>query len=360
MIPLFKKFPELSGKMAHLPLGDLPTPIELLAGLSKKLGRKNLFIKRDDISGKAYGGNKVRKLEFLLADAKKKGAVRVITTGAAGSNHALATAIYAKQNGLKATLVLGEQPASPVVRGNLLMDAHVGAEMIYEEDYGKQNVIIEETIGKYSAQEGLAPYWIPAGGSSIIGVLGFVNAAFELGEQVEQGIIEEPAAIVVALGTMGTAAGLLLGLRAAGLHSRVVAARVIPSVIANREKFKTLFEGAGGLLRNADPSFPLVNYTENDLVVCSDHFEPGYGLATRTVEAGLSLIERTENVHLDITYTGKAFATFLDETGKKEYGDKPLLFWNTKNSRELPEEIQKIDYRTLPAEFYKYFERVPK
>jgi D-cysteine desulfhydrase len=353
MIPLMNAFPGLNGRLPHLQLGEFPTPIEPLAGLASQLGRKNLFIKRDDLSGAAYGGNKIRKLEFLLADAKEKGAVRVITTGAAGSNHALATALYSKQAGLAATLVLGEQPPGAVVRDNLLMDAYLGAEMVYEEDYARLHGVIDGLMQKYTALDGVAPYRIPAGGSSVTGGIGFVNAAFELREQIRQGVMDEPAAIVVALGTMGTAAGLLLGLKAAGLKSRVIAARVIFSVIANPVKFKTLFTGINEKLRALDPAFPIVIYPKNDIVFCDDYYEPGYGLAPKKVFDALSLIEQTDSIHLDITYTGKAFAAFLDEANKG--GDAPILFWNTKNSRDLPVESKKIDYHTLPEAFHKYF-----
>jgi D-cysteine desulfhydrase len=112
MLPLFRFFPNLEQCLPHVPLGDFPTPVKPLQGMNIRLHRENLYTKCDDVSALPYGGNKVRKLEFLLADAKAKKAVRVITSGAAGSNHALATALYAKKCGLAATLILFDQPPS--------------------------------------------------------------------------------------------------------------------------------------------------------------------------------------------------------------------------------------------------------
>jgi 1-aminocyclopropane-1-carboxylate deaminase/D-cysteine desulfhydrase-like pyridoxal-dependent ACC family enzyme len=355
-IPLFNRFPLFSRSLPYLSIGAFPTPIDPLAGLSRKLGRKNLFMKRDDISGPVYGGNKVRKLEFLLADAKKQGAVRVITNGAAGSNHALATALYAKLVGLKATLVLSEQVPAKVVCDNLLADAWASADLVYVEHFSGIAGVIEERAGHYEKTEGRRPYLIPTGGSSPLGALGFVNAAFELKEQVEQGAVPEPAAIVVAFGTMGTAAGLLLGLKAAGLGSKLIAARVVPSVVADRDKFVRLFNEMNGLLKKADPSFPVVPAGEDDIAIVHDYYEPGYGVASEKVIAAIETLGKTDGVHLDITYSGKAFAAFYGLAENSIGQDKPLLFWNTKNSRALPAGSEKIDFHTLPAEFHKYFE----
>lgn len=355
MIPLFNAFPALAAKLSYTSIGCFPTPVEPLAGLSIKLKRKNLFVKRDDLSGQVYGGNKVRKLEFLLADAKRAGAVRVITSGAAGSNHALATALYARQAGLKATLVLSHQEPSPLVCGNLLADAFAGAEMVYEEEYGALASVIDAQITRYERAEGRPPYLIPAGGSSPLGAMGYVNAALELKEQIDKSVLPEPAAIVVALGTMGTAAGLLLGIKAAGLKTKLVGIRVVPPVVASIDKFSGLFGAMNALLMKHDPSIPEFALSDGDFTISHDYYEPGYGSASKKVESAIAALELTEGIHLDITYSGKAFAAFYDMTRKNARDDAPLLFWNTKNSRELPEESRKIDYHTLPVGFHKYF-----
>ena len=268
MIPLFAKFPNLKDRLPHTPIGSFPTPVARLEGLSRETGASGLFVKCDDESGRIYGGNKVRKLEFLLADAVRQKAARVITTGAAGSNHALATAVYAKAAGLKATLVLFDQPTSSLVRNNLLMDAYCGADMVFEETFGKLAARFPEIVKSYEALDGHVPYVIPAGGSSPLGAVGYVNAAFELKGQIDRGTLPEPEAIFLPLGTMGTAAGLMLGLKAAGLGSRVVAVRVVPPVVANSGKLAALFDETLTLLRGLDPSFPLSAFPAENSGIC--------------------------------------------------------------------------------------------
>jgi D-cysteine desulfhydrase len=354
MRELLSRFPGLAESLPHLALGSFPTPFERLDGLCRVLDRDDLFIKRDDISAKPYGGNKVRKLEFLLADALRDKAVRVITNGAAGSNHCLATALYAKRAGLRATLILFDQPASPSVRNNLLMDASAGAEMVYAENYDSYGDMLRQLIKRYEDEEGASPYVIPAGGSSVIGISGYVNAGLELKAQIYKKEMSEPEAIFLAFGTMGTAVGLAIGLRAAGLRSRIVAARVVPSPLANSEKADLLCKETVQLLRKADSGFPDVGSAAADIVICNDFFEPGYGLASQMVLDAVAFIKKNDNITLDNTYTGKAFAAFLKEArGKK---DGPLLFWNTKNSHSFPVEIIKGNYKSLPKEFHRYFQ----
>jgi 1-aminocyclopropane-1-carboxylate deaminase/D-cysteine desulfhydrase-like pyridoxal-dependent ACC family enzyme len=349
--PLFNQFERLRDLLPFRSVGTFPTPVHRLDGLCATTGAGPLYIKRDDISGLLYGGNKVRKLEFLLADALGQGAVRVLTSGAAGSNHALATALYAKQAGLRATLVLFDQPASPVVCDNLLMDAHTGAEMIHEERYERYGTVVQELEDRYIRTEGRAPYVIPAGGSSPAGVLGYVNAAFELRMQVETGHLPEPEEIFVPFGTMGTVAGLALGLRAAGMKSRIHAVRVVPASIANREKCAALIAESNRLLDKGGVS---VTDADRRIVIDGDYFEPGYGLASpRVIEAVRTGLE-LDGLELDITYSGKAYAAFCAAAqNKKTTG--PLLFWDTKNSRPFPRDLQTRDYRELPAAFHRFF-----
>jgi 1-aminocyclopropane-1-carboxylate deaminase/D-cysteine desulfhydrase-like pyridoxal-dependent ACC family enzyme len=354
MIPLFTRFPNLLPALPHRSVGSFPTPVEKLDGLGKKLGRGDLFVKCDNLSGPLYGGNKVRKLEFLLADAAKKGARRVITMGAAGSNHALATALYARAAGLKAALLLFEQPASSVVRNNLLTDAWAGADLHYEATFETLMKRLPEIMRRYAETDGCAPYFIPAGGSSATGAVGYVNAAFELKLQIDNDELPLPAVIFCPFGTMGTVAGLALGLRAAGLASRVVAARVVPKGVANREKCAALVDETATILCRRDPEFPQLHFSDCAIDLNHDYFEPGYGEASQTVIDAVALAESADDLHLDTTYSGKAFAAFIAAARAGKEG--PLLFWNTKNSVPLPEEAMAIDYHRLPEPLHRYFE----
>ncbi|MBN1578560.1 MAG: pyridoxal-phosphate dependent enzyme [Chitinispirillaceae bacterium] len=355
MIPLFARFPKLQSALPYLSLGTLPTPVDPLRGIGSRCGRSALFIKRDDISGLPYGGNKVRKLEFLLAEAKKSGAKRIITSGAAGSNHALATALYGRRCGFEVTLMLFEQPPLPGIGATLLADYATGAEMFHDTAYSRHLDHLKSIIADYEHDEGVPPYVIPAGGSCATGIIGFVNAAFELSEQIARGLLPEPAAVYVAFGTMGTVAGLLLGLRAAGIRSKLIAVRVVPKAVANSEKFRRLFAATNRLLIDGDPSFPPCSFDEQDLVVCDDFFGDGYGIPTSAALSAIEDFTKNDEIALDPVYTGKTGAAFLADACSKGVHDTPLLFWHTKSRHSPPLSSGECDHHRLPGEFQRYF-----
>ncbi|MCU0609596.1 MAG: pyridoxal-phosphate dependent enzyme [Chitinispirillaceae bacterium] len=352
--PLFDCFPALAETVPHCSFGAFPTPVDALDCLSRETRRENLFVKRDDLSGTIYGGNKIRKLEFLLAAAKQAGAKRVITFGAAGSNHALATAIYARETGLHATLILADQPRSESVCSNLRGDLWAGAEIIYERLFERFDRACTMLSDLYERDEGVRPCVIPVGGSSAVGAIGFVNGAFELKNQIDRGEIAEPSAIYVPLGTMGTVAGLLLGCIAAGIKSHIVAVRVVPSAMASVSGVESCFRALNALLRNADPSFPDCTLEQGLLTVNREYYEPGYGLASSEVVRAVETAYRECRLRLDTTYSGKAFAAFC-RAAREQGGSRPLLFWNTKNSRTLPPEVRDVDLQKLPRQFQGYF-----
>jgi len=355
MNPLYKYFPSLGPSLKFLSLGDFPTPVEPLFKLSSFLKRDYLFIKRDDLTGRLYGGNKIRKLEFLLGDAKRSGACRVITSGGAGSNHALATAIYAKQVGLKSTIMLFEQPSSPEVKKNLIADYLTGAEMCHDLSYEAHLKSLKAKIRYYEEKEGCAPYLIPPGGSSALGSVGYVNAAFELLEQIKAGMIPEPDRIYIPSGTMGTVAGLYTGLRACKLKTKIVGVRVVPSYVSDLNTFHDLVKSTSMLLHDLDKSFPVINEIDN-FTISDDYLGAGYGITTIKSANAISMFKENEGYHLDGVYSGKAAAAFIDAAVSDNNKDKAILFWNTKNSREFSEETDLIDYRVLPHEFHHYFD----
>ncbi|MQY78940.1 MAG: pyridoxal-phosphate dependent enzyme [Bacteroidetes bacterium] len=204
MIPLFELFPALKNKPGYISLCDLPTPILHLTNAGKKLGLDQLYIKMDGYTGKIYGGNKIRKLEFLLGEAINKNSKEVMTFGGAGSNHATATAIYANKVGLQSISILLPQMNAEYVIKDLLLSYSYGAELhYYRNDFmlstGKKYQCIKHWLRK-----GKKPYLIPMGGSSPVGIIGFINAAFELKQQIDQNQIPEPDRIYVALGSVGT------------------------------------------------------------------------------------------------------------------------------------------------------------
>lgn len=356
--PLFTYYPGLRESLPHMPIGALPTPVERLHQLEQAIDTMGaqLFVKRDDMSGMPYGGNKVRKLEFLLAHALRKGCKEVLTFGGVGSNHALATALYAKQQGLACISMLVPQPNAYSVRTNLLMAMRAGAEMHHCPNMPMTALATLEQLWVHRRSTGRFPYLIPPGGSSPRGVLGFVNAAFELKEQVDSGQMPEPDCIYVASGTMGTAVGLLLGLKAAGLASRIVAVRVTAPMFSSIKKAARLFHAANRMLHNCDHAFPLMPFPYPDFRFNHDFYGQEYGLYTPEAMRAVRMLQDNAGPRLEGTYTGKTFAALLDDIKSGVLRDKTVLFWNTYNAYDLQAEVEDMDYRDLPTPFHRYFE----
>jgi len=359
-IPIFKIYPNLASVLPHMQLGTFPTPVYRALTLEKKHGLTSVYFKMDGMSGglaegkKLFGGNKVRKLEFLLADALAQGAATVITQGGAGSNHALCTAVYCKQLGIKAVLNLKQQPNSYAVQRNLLRDLEAGAQIYAYANKTACNAGIQKLIIECTQRDGRAPYVIPTGGSCPRGIMGFINAVFELKEQIDAGFLPEPNRIYVPLGigSSGTAAGLLIGIKAADLHSTLVVIAVEPEEFPGQAE-KGLLELVAqtvAFVRNADASFPHINLQQGDYEVITTSGGAEYGLFTPEGSAATNLMGECEHIALDGTYTAKACAGFLEDCIK--HTEKKLLFWHTydgclhKNN---------ADYTTLPNELQRYF-----
>ena len=178
---IFERYPALRESLPFIQLGELPTPVHRITGLEEAIGVDKLWIKRDDISALDYGGNKIRKLEFLLAAAKQNGCSHVITYGGFGSNHALATALNCKKLGLQCVAVLTPEPATDAVRRQLRYHQAIGTEFEIAYDYNT----VREAAQRAKDRHGEANcYEIPFGGSSWLGAIGFVNAGLELAQQV--------------------------------------------------------------------------------------------------------------------------------------------------------------------------------
>ncbi len=389
-IQLFREFPVLEKKLPHVALATLPTPVEKLTAVGNRINLPDLYIKRDDLSGKTYGGNKVRKLEFLLGEAFRKKSREVFTFGFAGSNHALATAIYAQRLRLQCTSLLLPQVNAHYVRRNLLAGFHYNARLCSCKNFahlfwvllckslagrikhGKTSMriptggscpvgILGNVNGAFESllgiiKHGKAPMLIPAGGSCPHGVIGYVNGAFELREQISAGRLPEPDRIYVPMGSMGTSTGLILGLKAAGLKSRVIPIRVIEKKIAGPKKMMRLARNTLSLLWKLDPSFPRVQLSKEDFVVRDDCLGPGYAQFTDQSVKAANLMKKETGITLNGTYSAKAFSALLKDARKQILSGKVVLFWNTYNSRDLSSVVKNLDYRELPQSFHHYFE----
>jgi len=356
MLHIFEQYPILKERIPYVQLGEFPTPIKHLRHLGKEIGTDYLYLKHDGLSGLIYGGNKIRKLEFLLGDALRKGAKDVLTFGFAGSNHALATAVYAQKLGLKSISILLAQPNAQYVRRNLLLSHVCGAEIHHFKNEMAAYIPTTIIFFRKKLKQGKFPYIIGPGGSSPLGTIGHVNAGFELKEQVASGLMPEPDKIYLPLGTMGTAIGLTIGLKAAGLKTRVVSVRVADVKFGNKEKFVKLFKKTLALILSMDSSFPRVEITDDEVNIRHDFFGGQYARFTEQGMAALNLVAKSEGIRLDGTYTGKAMAALIDQVRGHGTRNEIILFWNTYNARDFSHAIEGIDYHQLPQCSHLYFE----
>ena len=340
---LFRRFPGLSARVGWLPLAQLPTPVHRLT-IDHAGGALPLLVKRDDLSAEPYGGNKVRKLEFLLGEAKAGRAGRVVTAGAFGSHHALATTLYARREGLSATCVLFPQRLTPHVRDILGMIAAHGAELRFTRRLEGVPFALQRARWAHRRERACI---IPPGGSSVAGTLGYVNAALELDAQIEAGECPEPSVIHVAAGTLGTVAGIALGLGLVGRRIPVQATRITSPLVTNPRALRRLVTGVAALLAGAGAEPPPVAQVLSLVTLRDDQIGGGYGYETAAGRAAAEAFSRAGLV-LDPTYTAKAAAAVLLE---RPAGAAPPLFWHTLSAAEPLDAVRELDPAALPAPF---------
>lgn len=323
--PLFRAFPGAIGRIPWTLLGEWPTPVGRLdaaaAGLDGFGGE--VWVKRDDRSSSIYGGNKVRKLEYLLADAVARGAGRVITTGVVGSHHALATCVHSRRMGLPTTLVVFPQPMTEHARVMAELNERWADEICRCGTFATQP-FVEAAVRWRRRRE--APYVIPGGGSSALGALGYVSGALELAEQVRAGELPRPDVIWVAAGTLGTLAGIAIGATMTDLADRVIGVRIVPSAIGNALVLGRLVEGAVRILRDAGIPAPDPRLAMDRAELAGGWLGAGYGHPT---EPGAAATERLRaaGLALDPSYTAKTAACML--AGMEAEGGGTHLYWHT-------------------------------
>ena len=350
---LFEAYPELKGKIPWMALGDFPTPVQKLDNLGKEIGAGNFYIKRDDLSSSIYGGNKVRKLEFLLAEAKQKGADTLITGGGVGSNFSLATTIHGQRLGMKTIILLMDHPTSESARKNMLLDYYHQAKMLKISPRLWRFMVRYQFLINIKPLKGKMPYYTPIGGSNELGSLGFTDAAFELKKQVETGILPEPDYLFIAAGSLGTFCGLWLGCQLAKLKTQIIGVNVSSAnTIGAAKKINDICRYLG----KTDHSFPQLKVSDSDLTILQDYRGERYAKFTKEGMEAILLMHSLEKIKLDGTYTGKTLAGALAYIKKNRLEDKVLLFWNTYNSVDLSHLVKDIDYHKLPAPFHQYFE----
>jgi D-cysteine desulfhydrase len=305
---------------------DGTTPIQHLPRLSKLLGGPQIYIKRDDLLGLAEGGNKIRKLEFIVADALSKGADTLITCGAIQSNHCRLTLAASVKEGLHCALVLEERVPntySPSATGNNLLYHLLGAKRIKVVQGGSDLMAEMEGLAEELSSEGLRPYIIPVGASNPLGALGYVACAMEiLWQTFEMGVTMDR--VVCASGSGGTHAGLLAGLHVLRSSMEVVGINVSRSKGRQEELVHGLACGTVELL-GTGVELP------REKVICFDQYVgPGYSIPTQQMVEAVEMLARTEAILLDPVYTGKAMAGLLDLIQKGHFrSDEKILFLHT-------------------------------
>lgn len=301
-------------------LAHLPTRIERLERLSQHLGGPELFIKRDDQTGLALGGNKTRKLEFLTSDALAKKCDHLITTGAPQSNHCRQTAAAAARLGLGCSLVLrGQAPAK--FTGNLLLDQLLGARIYWTG--GRPEVEVIDEVAGQVRNKGYHPYIIPLGGSNVLGATAYVMAMEEAMGQFQHHDLNFDF-IITASSSGGTQAGLVVGSKAYGYQGRILGI----SIDRPAEVLRTLVET---LSMATSSHLGLENFSIEDLVeVNDDYLGEGYGILGDAERGAIQLLSGLEGILLDPVYTGRAMAGLIDliEQDKLSKGQQ-VLFWHT-------------------------------
>lgn len=322
---LLARFPDLD--MDHLPLGTGPTPVRRLESLDLAT---EVWLKDDSEFGDGpWGGNKVRKLEWIIPEAHRRGQRTIFTVGGIGTHWGLAAALYGGEHGLRTVLGLVEQPVDDHVRDQLRRLKASGARVHRYPSVRRLKLAAPWLIARYTHHNRL-PWYLPAGGSNPVGTLAYVECALEIASQVEAGDLPEPATVVTAVGSGGTAAGLTLGLRLAGLRSKVLAVVVNDSFTLNAFTVARLASSTAALLRRRGAG-PLPWITPDALSARDDWLGRTYGDPTPSSVAAVELARR-EGLELEPVYTGKALAAVRDLDRRGEL-DGPVLWLNTHGPR---------------------------
>ena len=321
---MLSNFPRVS--LAHL-----PTPLEHMPRLSKQLGGPDIYVKRDDCTGLASGGNKTRKLEYSMAAALEEGADTIITVGAVQSNHVRQTAAAACKLGLKCEVLLERriaEPSEPYAKsGNILLDRIFGANLREYPGGTDFDAAMAEVADEVSAKGG-KPYIIPGGASNKIGALGYVNCAIELlGQIEEQGL--DIGHIVTATGSAGTQGGLIVGLKAMESTIPLLGIGVnIPQQDQEEKVFKLACETAEYI---GKPGC----VTREDVVANCNYVGDGYGVPTESMNEAVLMLARTEGLLFDPVYSGKGLAGMIDLIRNGTLGDGNIVFLHTGGSAAL-------------------------
>ena len=332
-LPTFQTLP-----FPKIQLANLNTPIEAAERLSRALGGPEIYIKRDDLTGLGPGGNKARKLEYLVGEAISKGADTLITSGAGQSNHCCQTAAAAVRAGLNCHVILiGEKPDS--LLGNRFYNKLFGA----TEHWIPSRKELEPTVSKLTADlqsDGKTPYIIPIGGSNAIGSLGYVEAMHELHRQMEQSGRNFDY-MLFADGSGGTHAGIVVGSKLEGLGIELLPISVAYKARVGMEFRKSILSIAQDLVQKLGKELPL---SVDNIKVNFDHIGRGYGAFDKKEQEAITLLARTEGIVVDPVYTGKAMAGLISLIQEKNFrSTDKILFLHTGGSNSIHAHVSRFE-----------------
>jgi 1-aminocyclopropane-1-carboxylate deaminase/D-cysteine desulfhydrase-like pyridoxal-dependent ACC family enzyme len=299
-------------------VSPLKTPVERLAQLSPF--NVNLWVKRDDLTHPTYGGNKVRKLTHILREAKERGFSKIITIGAAGSHHVLATTIFGGQAGLSVEAAMTPQPTNQHVEENLRAGLGFGLRPFVARTYAAVPFVILRRLGEQTM-------YVPVGGSNVLGAMGYVDASRELAEQIRNGEMPKPDIVIVTLGSGGTVAGIAAGLAAEGIDSKVIGVVVADPPWAIEIAARRLTRKCARKI-----GIPPEKMPDRDLVTDTRYLGRGYGFTTPEGELAMKRAAEV-GLTLDPTYTSKTFAAALDLV--EAAAGKNILYWHTLSSAPM-------------------------
>jgi D-cysteine desulfhydrase len=342
--PIRDVLPE-TGRLPFTPLLHGPTPVEEIRGLEAYFGRGGVWVKRDDLSSPVYGGNKIRKYEYVLGEAETRGATRLVTTGGIASTQVTATAVLGRALGYDVTAIFFDQPMTRFGQRAILADQAAGAELVWGGSY------LGAAARSWAVARRQGSYFILPGASTPLPNVGYVDAALELVAQVEASGAPRPGVVVVPAGSCGTVVGLAIGFALAGWETEVVGVRITTRLACNAAYLYAVTAATERYLAALSPTYRrargAMGWRSPRARLFHGAAGPGYGEPTAEAIEGASLLARITGHGGEITYTGKALAALRTLCRSEEHAGKTLLLWNTLTGE--PPSLEGSDEARLPA-----------
>jgi D-cysteine desulfhydrase len=326
---IFARYPALRGVIPWTPVAFVPTAVERCDRIAGWLGPGDVWEKRDDRTSTLYGGNKVRRFEYILAAAAHAGASHIVTVGGLASTQVTATLLFGRAAGFEVSVVLFEQPITRFLREALVTDFAAGGELVYGGGYAMTALRAIRLLARLPR-----PYLVLPGASNPTYNLGYVDAMLELGAQVEAGEMPRPDLIVVPAGSGGTVAGLAVGASLLGWDTEIVGVRITDLIACNRFTIGYLCEATAALLVRHVPELARRDLRPFRFSIDHRFIGPGYGYPTPEAIAAKAPVRELIGIDGEVTYSGKGLAALRRICA--DHPDKTILYWHTLSSVARP------------------------